>query len=402
MARAPFSIYTRKRTDGKLKYSAKFFGPDGSIIKTVALTEAKSRTAAARIAEGLLREGVVADAKNPDALDYLRAFWTRDSDYVKGRALRGVVISDKYLYENQRTIESLLSAHLEGRRLLEIDPGFLEGLVLALSRAGTGPRRVNIALQTIRVPFAYFCRINRIANALPTVEKVREKPKERGILSAVEVGKIIALEGESPRVIAAVLLGALCGLRLGEVRALQRDDVDEDSGLITIRRNIVSEEEGVKKPKWGSIRTVPAPRPVLDALIDCAAVAPEERGPYVLWNQKRPSAPMTDQAIRFGFERVMKKIGIPKDERFRRNLCFHGLRHTFVTLSRAGGVPDFVVQRMVGHRSMVMTDRYSHAEGVIDFAAAREAMEKAVGGKKQGRQVVGQVEDGITVAGGQN
>jgi len=29
-------------------------------------------------------------------------------------------------------------------------------------------------------------------------------------------------------------------------------------------------------------------------------------------------------------------------------------------MSRSAGVPDFVVQRIVGHRSMRMTDSYSH------------------------------------------
>jgi hypothetical protein len=29
-------------------------------------------------------------------------------------------------------------------------------------------------------------------------------------------------------------------------------------------------------------------------------------------------------------------------------------------MSRSAGVPDFVVQRIVGHRSMKMTDSYSH------------------------------------------
>jgi hypothetical protein len=33
---------------------------------------------------------------------------------------------------------------------------------------------------------------------------------------------------------------------------------------------------------------------------------------------------------------------------------------------------------MAGHKSMVMTDRYSHAEGIIDFAAARASLEATV------------------------
>lgn len=400
MARAPFSIYTRKRSDGKPVFYAKFLDDDGVIIKTISLPTAKSRTAAARLADEKLRNGIVSNANNPDAMTYFREFWTRESDYVQGRALRGVNISDRYIHENRLVIEHHFSRYLKGLRLLEITPAFLERTVLSLSRAGVGARRINIALQAVKVPFSYYCKIHRLANPLASVEKLAEKTKERGILTAEEIGKVIDVEGESPRVIAAVLLGALCGLRLGEVRALQWNDVDEEKGIITIRRNIVSETEGAKDPKWGSIRTVPAPQPVLEALQSCADVAPEDRGLFILWNQARPAAPVTSQAIRHGFDRVLKAIGISKAERARRNLCFHGLRHTFVSLSRAGGVPDFIVQRMVGHRSMAMTDRYSHAEGVIDFKAARTAMEKAVGRTGRARQEIGSEEVENHVIGG--
>jgi integrase len=389
LARAPFSIFSRKGSDGRAAYCARFFDDDGSVIKTMVIREAKSPTAAARIAAGKLREGVIAKAKNPDALDFFRKFWTRESDYVRGRALRGIVLSDQYLKISQYLIEKHLSAALKGKRLLEVSPAFLEKTILDLSKKGASPRTINTAVQAIKVPYAHFCKLHRLANPLATIEKVRESYRERGILSAAEVGKIIALEKESPRVVAAVLLGALCGLRLGEVRGLQWEDVDADAGMIHVRHNIVDEAEGVKGPKWGSVRYVPAPQPVIEALKLCADTAPEGNLRFILWNEKRADAPILSATIRKGFKRILKKIGIDDAERERRNLQFHGLRHTFVSLSRAGGVPDFVVQRMAGHKTMMMTDRYSHAEGVIDFAAAREAMEKAVGRKKQGRQAVG-------------
>jgi hypothetical protein len=44
------------------------------------IVERKTSTAAARKAEALLKEGSIANAANPDALEYLRGFWTRESD----------------------------------------------------------------------------------------------------------------------------------------------------------------------------------------------------------------------------------------------------------------------------------------------------------------------------------
>lgn len=381
MARAPFSIYARSGRDGKKFYSARFFDTDGTVIKSVVLREAKSVTAASRLASKMLADGVVSNSKNPLALEYLESFWKPDSDYVRGRALRGVVLSTNYITINGYLVAKHLSKALKGKRLLEVTPLFLEKLVLKMDKEGCSARTINTTLQALKVPFGYFCRQHRLANALTSVEKLRESPRERGILTADEIGRVIALEGESPRAVASVLLGALCGLRLGEVRGLQWEDIDEAGGTITICHNTVNAKEGLKGPKWKSIRTVPAPAPVLEAMNLCAAVSPYEREGYVIWNEKRKDAPISHATVPAGFYRILRAIGISDKQRAERNLCFHGLRHTFVSLTRAASVPDFLVQRMAGHKTMVMTNRYSHTEGLIDFAAAKASIEAAVARK---------------------
>jgi len=89
MARTPFSIVERKNGTKRV-FMARFLDSRGKIIRTTTF-HANSRTAAAHEAEKLLKNGVISNAANPDALDYLRSFWKRESDYVQGRALRGVI-----------------------------------------------------------------------------------------------------------------------------------------------------------------------------------------------------------------------------------------------------------------------------------------------------------------------
>jgi integrase len=376
MARSPFSIYTRTGRDGRKLFCARFFDGD-TAVKSVTLWEARSPTAAARLADSMYKAGVSSRSNNPPAYGYCQGFWTRDSDYVQGRALRGRVLSEKYLLESRRVLKTHLKTYLGEKKLLDLTPDFLEKTILDLNRQGVGARLINMSLQALRVPYGYFCRLNRIANALTCIEKVAEVHKERGVLSHKEVGMIIRLAGESPRAKAAVLLATLCGLRMGEVRGLQVSDVDYDSGIIHIRHNLVSETEGLKQPKWGSMRDVPAPQPVLDELKLCRAVASKGTGNFIFWNDRRPEAPMSILGIQAGFRRILSSIGIDKTSRKSRNLCFHGLRHAFVSLSRSSGIPDYAVQRMAGHSSMKMTDRYSHV--MIDFDTARRAMEHVVG-----------------------
>jgi integrase len=68
------------------------------------------------------------------------------------------------------------------------------------------------------------------------------------------------------------------------------------------------------------------------------------------------------------------------NEQKRRNLTFHSLRHTFITLGWLAGISDLEIQALARHKSVAMMERYSHASQVLDFAAAREKLEKAIGG----------------------
>jgi integrase len=384
MARSPFSVFKRSGSVGGAVYCARFFDDDGKVFRTVTLKDpdtkkpAKSPTAAIRIAEAMLKDGIIARDSDPMALEYLRGFWSPGSDYVRGRKLRGTILSARYLEENTKIVDTHLAGFLKGRHLLDITPALLERIILDKSKSALSTRRINAIMSTIRVPYAYFCRQHRIVNTLTTVEKLHYVPKTRGTLSTDELMKIIALEGQSTRVMAAVLLAALCGLRRGEVRGLQWDDVDIEGGRIEVRHNWVMKGEGLKGPKWGSTRTVPMPAPVQDALELCAKVSPWNRAGFVIFNQRTHDEPCCENMINLGFTRIMVKIGIPKGEQRRRNLVFHGLRHTFVSLARATGMTDFVTMRLAGHTTTSMMEHYSHTENLIDFKAAREAMEKAV------------------------
>jgi integrase len=365
-------IFKRKNRDGVEYFSARFL-EDGTVVKTIALHEARNKADAARLAQIRLSEGIVPSRKNPAALDFYRSLWSPDSDYVRGRALRGVVLSEKHIEQSLKIIERHGKPYLAGR-MADLKPDTLEGMVLGLSRKGLGARSVNILLQAIKTGYAYYCKINRLPNPLVSIEKVQEKPQERGILTLEELKAILALD-ENPRVLAAIALGAFCGLRAGEVRGLQVGDWAD--GILTVKHNIITESEGLKEPKWHKVRRVPMPAFVAD-LLKKVQDMPQPGGGYVIYNERRADAPIEPVTIRNGFHRCLKKIGIDEVKRKDRNLCFHGLRHFFITYSRSVGIPDYVVKMMAGHSDMKMTDSYSAHDSIIDFAAARASLEAAV------------------------
>ncbi len=367
----PFRVFQRIGRTGKKSWSVRFLDSEGKVFRTISLPEAKSRKQAERLAQNKLELGVLPNSENPRLADFLKEFWTMNSDYAKGKALRGRALSVHYVRDCLSAVEVHVIPTLGETRLGELSPGSVEKLVLALSEKGLSGHRINTALCSLKVAVADFFRKHGQPDPLVTVQRVLDRPKLRGILSNEELSKIIALV-ESPRIKAAILLASFCGLRAGEARGLQWEDVNAGTSTIEVRNNFVTAEEGVKLPKWSKSRQVPCPQVVLD-ILKTVQTMNLRASPFVLFNDDRVDRPMELVSIRRGFTRILDKIGVGAKAREDRAICFHGLRNFFVSNSRSQGIPDFVVQRLAGHSDMTMTERYTRV-GVVDFQEALARM----------------------------
>jgi integrase len=131
---------------------------------------------------------------------------------------------------------------------------------------GLSGNRINNVLLGMRVAVRYaVAREELDKDPFRNIGKAAETPKERGILIPDEVTRLIAAPVADPRHRLAVLLGCLCGMRMGEALGLQWRDIKD--GLIYIRHNWIN-GEGMKAPKCKggtareNPRTVPLPSSV--------------------------------------------------------------------------------------------------------------------------------------------
>lgn len=369
-----FRVYQRTGRSGQKTWSARFIDSDGAVLKTLSLPQAKTVRQAEKAAKECLAQGIVSSKSDPIVKDYLIDFWKTDSVYARKKALQDRPLSERYVTDCAGAVRVHLVPFLGNRRMSQMNLGWVDEWILERSEAGIGPHRINTALKALHVAVKYFCRTNRIPDLLVGIEKIAEKPQPRQILTPEEMAALVTVE-ETTRTRATVLLAAFCGLRAGEIRGLQWEDVDFGHRLISVRHNYVSDKEGLKMPKWHKSRTVPLPDVVVKAL---EAVRDENHhdSPYVIFNEGRADRPAERCTLTRGFERVLTKIGVTPEDRKARHLCLHGLRNLFVSHSRRVGIPDYVVQRLVGHSTLEMTDHYTRVN-VTDLEDALAKLNKA-------------------------
>jgi integrase len=304
---------------------------------------------------------------------YLLDFWRDDSAYIRKKAkVDGEALSATYVKANRHDIETHVKTYpgLRGLSIGELTAGMIEDWKLwATETRGLSGRRVNAVISTMRVPVRYAVRRQELAvDPFAPVEKARERLRERGVLTKAEVEALTHAPMKSDRDRLVVLLAALCGMRRGEARGLRWEDIAD--GVIRIRHNWIN-NEGDKRPKRGSERTVPMPRAVADAL-DKLGGGDGFVFPGV------DDTPVGATWFKCAFHRAMAAIGIDGEQIKARHLTYHGLRHTYITLGRMAGINDPTIQALAGHKSGRMMEHYSHVPQVLDYNEAREKLERVL------------------------
>jgi integrase len=156
----------------------------------------------------------------------------------------------------------------------------------------------------------------------------------------------------------AILLAADAGLRIGEIRALPRLEVNELARAIGVawsydRAGNLTETKGWER------REVP-----LSDRLWAEVKASEQPGPLVF--ARLDGEPIGYDAVRDAIHAIYDRAGVRVPTK-----PWHSLRHTFGTQLAARGAPINLIQELMGHKSIETTLRYMHT----DRAAKRAAID---------------------------
>jgi integrase len=214
---------------------------------------------------------------------------------------------------------------------------------------GVGPATINRELSTLKhaLTIAASWKLIRQTHRdeLKAVRMDREPPgRLRYLANQDEEDRL--LEGCRGRFKALVVVALHTGMRKGELLKLQWDDVDLEQGYIHVRES-----------KSGDRRTIPMNETVW-SMLHTLRVRPDI--PWVFHTEE--GRPYRDTHKTFTW--VCKRAKID-------NFRFHDLRHSFASKLVMNGVPLATVSHLLGHKSIMMTMRYSHLSPEHRMSAVR-------------------------------
>jgi integrase len=161
---------------------------------------------------------------------------------------------------------------------------------------------------------------------------------------------------------AMTLLMAWVGLRWGECAGLRIQDVDWLRRYISVNQ-VVTQGSRIKDyPKSSaSRRDVPVPSHVIDAL---SPFAVGKKPGDLFFTTPRTGKPLNGPNWRRTFSEAIERANVTA-KKTKSSLVIpdytpHSLRHTAASWLVQAGVPLMEVQRLLGHSTPTMTNRYAH------------------------------------------
>jgi integrase len=192
--------------------------------------------------------------------------------------------------------------------------------------------------------------------SIPYFPMVAETNIRQGFLTDTQYAK---LRDALPDYLKPLFITGYCtGVRLGELLAIEWNQVDWEQGFITLN---------AEETKSGHTRAIP----ILDG----------DMGAWLAWSRETANGsprifhnqgdPIRD--FRGAWRSACKSAGVP-------DLKFHDLRRTAVRNMRRAGVPQVVRMRITGHRTDAMERRYNIVD-IEDIKSAKELMQRMKGNR---------------------
>ncbi len=322
-------LYIRYKVDGKL------IEEKAGRTSVNAMTPAKANQLRSERMAGKADSNEVRRAKEQAARDAEAGRWTVAKLWAEYRAAnahkRRIAMVDDYRFR------MYLEPAFGSKEPSEIDPLSIDRLRVKMSKTRK-PATVHNTLELLRRIINYgsnrnLCDPLPFKIQLPRLNNHRTEDLTPDQLQAL----LAAIEADAHPVAGPMMLCALyTGMRRGEMFKLEWSDLDFERGFIRLR-----------DPKGGTDQTLPMnpmARELFESLPRESTFVFPGRG-----GRQRTT-------IKTAVNQIKQAAALPEDFR-----ALHGLRHVYASmLASSGQVDMYTLQKLMTHKSAVMTQRYAH------------------------------------------
>ena len=198
-----------------------------------------------------------------------------------------------------------------------------------------------------------------------------KKAKEMQVLDREELQKFL-IQAQADGYYELFLLDLCTGLRRGELIALQWEDLNFETGVLTVNKQAytVNGELQIIPPKTkASVRKLVLPPAVLAVLREYRKKVDSR---WMFPSPVKADRPITPGVARRRLQTILERADCKR-------VRFHDLRHTFATLALENGMDVKTLSAMLGHVSAATTlDIYTHITDDMQRAAA-ENIDRGIG-----------------------
>jgi len=222
-------------------------------------------------------------------------------------------------------------------------------LLAMRDQAGLSPKSCNEVLGLFSKLYNDACRWGFVNfNPIASVRKFRLPEQDFQFWSKEEVQHFLGYcqhYEKCPRIYVAVVLALYTGMRRGEIIALRWDAINWESKFITVKRAYCRTEKRVlEQTKSKKIRYIPI----------CSALRTylEEFKELTLLSGN-VCPPIHPDCFHKEFKKLARAAKVTP-------IRFHDLRHTFASNFLMGGGNIYDLQKILGHSTIQVTERYAH------------------------------------------
>jgi len=330
-----------------------------------------SKTMARNYCNRLIKAGVLLPCKKemPTFAQWADGFWDwNNSKYLKDRRKRRN-LTENYVCFSARVVKNNLMPYFGEMKLDIITGEVIDDWLDYMIGDGYKNTSCNSFYSTLQTMIKYAAKKGVIArDPFLDVEKLVNDADERIIITQDEF-KALFVDGwkkiwnNDLLVCMANKLAALTGLRCCEILGLKGDYVYDDHIYVCAQYD----KFGYRPTKTKSKDNIPLAEDVIRDLKKLVSV----NGNGFVFSITGGEKPVTVMHLYKGFKKALVNIGINEEERKRRNLDVHAWRHFCNTELLKGGLSVPQVQAVTRHKSLRMTEKYSHFDPT-DFTRAVE------------------------------